>query len=115
MADVASGVALEKLVNLAVPLSPFVLGWTATTDLTLSAEDCFGKIVANSHSILVLLPRKVGGNGVDIDASGMASLTRDLIEAYDTFFYLCLEKVPKEVREFRRWLYIHHIHASYIK
>jgi hypothetical protein len=105
-------VELAKLVNLAVPLSPFVLGWSATTDSARTAQDCFGKIVANGHSVLTLIPDKIESKGVDIDASGIASLTRDLIEAYDIFFYLCLEKVSKRVRAFRTQLYIHHQAAS---
>lgn len=108
MAARALATELEKLVNLAVPLSPFVLGWSATTDSTRTARDCFGKIVANSHSVLALMSDNIEGKGVDIDASGIASLTRDLIEAYDIFFYLCLERVPKQVRAFRTELYTHH-------
>jgi len=104
-------VEFTKLVHLAVPLSPFVLGWSATTDSARTAQDCFGKIVANAHSVLALIPDKIEGKGIDIDASGIASLTRDLIEAYDIFFYLCLEKVSKQTRAFRTELYIHH-HGS---
>ena len=99
---------LEKLINLAVPLSPFVLGFTATSEFSYNAQSTFGKIVANAHSILALIPDEIDGKGVDIDASGIASLTRDLVEAYDIFFYLCLERVPKHVRAFRTNLFAHH-------
>jgi hypothetical protein len=43
-----------------------------------------------------------------IDVSSVASLARNIVEAYDVFYHLAIEKVPHEMYEFRTYLYTLH-------
>jgi len=101
---------LERLIEIAYPVSAFSINRTATTERTIFAQDLFSKITANASSIAYLIPSEPNTSKrvVMFDVSGMASLTRDLMDSYDILFYLCLEKVPKDESEFRRELYSHH-------
>jgi hypothetical protein len=71
----------------------------------------FSKIVLHANSILSILPTddpiKIYGteNFKIVDLSSVASLTRDIIDADNTLFYLFTERVDDAEREFRLLLF----------
>ena len=71
----------------------------------------FSKIALNANSILSILPkddpRKLYGteNFKVVDLSSVASITRNIIEASNTLFYLFAEKVENSERQFRFFLF----------
>lgn len=71
----------------------------------------FSKIVLHANSILSILPKddpiKLYGseNFQVIDLSSVASLTRDIIDADNTLFYLFTERIDDSEREFRLLLF----------
>jgi len=63
----------------------------------------FCRIAATSLSLWRLLPKgdkPVGNQPADI--ASIASLTRNVIETFNSFFFLCLDNAPEEERKFRR-------------
>ena len=74
-------------------------------------QDVFLNIVRNLGSILALSANfeKSTTKRYLPDAPSLASLTRKLVETYETLYYLCLEPVPPPEREFRELAYsLHH-------
>ncbi|MGB6295661.1 MAG: hypothetical protein WBF90_05675 [Rivularia sp. (in: cyanobacteria)] len=71
----------------------------------------YSKIILHANSILSILPKDEPGQlyGSDnfklLDFSSVASLTRDIIDADNTLFYLFTEKVDDSEREFRLLLF----------
>jgi hypothetical protein len=76
----------------------------------------FTKIALHANSILTLLPKDAPKElyGTEhfrvIDLSSIASLTRDIIDADNTLFYLFTERVDDSEREFRLLLFGLHGH-----
>jgi hypothetical protein len=74
----------------------------------------FSKIALHADSILTILPKDDPRNlyGTEsfrfVDLSSVASLTRDIIDADNTLFYLFTEKIASSEREFRFLLFALH-------
>lgn len=82
-----------------------------TTTNTFYAELYYTRIVKQVQSILRLvyldLEKRIIYDSFDI--ASIASITRDLLEAYNLFYYLCIERVASPIKEFRVGLYnLHH-------
>lgn len=79
----------------------------------------FSKIVLHSDSILKILPKDTPENLYSqkefklLDLSSVASLTRDIIDADNTLFYLFTERVDASERDFRLTLFNLHGHMRW--
>ncbi len=67
------------------------------------ASALFDKLLVTAKSYLKLLPFSSlhGSEEDDWDLSSIATLTRNIIENYNIFFYLIVDKVPKDEEYFR--------------
>jgi len=98
---------LKALFNIGKKLSLIDLRHTASTVNSLHAEFCFSKIVKQCQSILRLVYKDLKRSEIydSFDVSSIASIARDIIEAYNVFYYLCFEKVKPAEKEFRNELF----------
>lgn len=71
------------------------------------ASILFAKLCVTAVSLIRLLPENslFPSDFNNWDAASIATLSRNLIENYHTFFYLCIEKIPDEEWEFRIGLF----------
>lgn len=111
---------IEKLHNvyeIGYKISILKTGANCTTDRTYYAEMLFTKIVQHAGSIIRLLPNLENNNErwIDIDVSSIASLTRDLIEAFSVFKHICIDKISNEEFGFRIHLLSHHQSCDMLK
>lgn len=68
----------------------------------ITAELLFSKIAITLKSILKILPYTIHSTEDNTwDISSVAALTRNIIENYNMFFYLCVEDVSKDEKDFR--------------
>jgi hypothetical protein len=70
----------------------------------------FPKLLLHARAILDLAPRPVlpWPAGETWDISSMAALARALIESYYMMFYVAVDRVPDDIREFRWLLWDYH-------
>ena len=88
----------------------------STLQRTLS-EHLFKKIVLTTSSILRLLDSRDHRNGLPmlLDIPSIASMTRNLVEAYDVFWYLTVDKISEDESEFRFALSSLHHNVEFLK
>ncbi|MHC5745284.1 MAG: hypothetical protein ACYTXT_25950 [Nostoc sp.] len=111
---------IEKLHNvyeIGYKISILETGINCTTNRTYYGEMLFTKIVQHTGSVIRLLPNLETSNErwIDIDVSSIASLTRDVMEAFSVFNHICIDKLSKEEFEFRIHLLSHHQSCDMLK
>lgn len=73
------------------------------------ASILFTKLCTTGNSLFLLAPHNSLTNQEDHwDYSSMFSLTRNLMECYQTFFYLCIENISKNEYILRKKLFDYH-------
>jgi hypothetical protein len=69
----------------------------------------YAKSVLTAFSLYRLLPEgKIPQKNKPADLSSIASLGRNLLETYNHFFYLCLDKISDSEADFWRLVFIYH-------
>jgi hypothetical protein len=101
---------LEQLCLIGYQISPLAAGHSGRAERGILADRLFTRILLKATSIVRLLRTDscVPAFPNMIDVASVASLSRNMIEAYDVFFHVAVEKVPEEVQEFRSYLYTLH-------
>lgn len=84
---------------------------------TYYAKHLFNKITLGAQSILAII--KAGLSESEeiqlLDASSIASITRDIIEGYTVFQYLCIDNISQDELDFRLNLMTYHHGYDVIK
>jgi len=110
---------LEGLCKTAMDLSISTYGQEVPTWREEYGSDIFGKICVTSIAILKLLPKSefyFAPKGQEIwDISSVSVLSRSLIDSYNIFHYLIIEKVDKDELEFRFILWKLHSECERLK
>jgi hypothetical protein len=98
--------AFEDYVQLATAVSGSIHHQPIDTR-SFWASVLFAKLCVTSVSIVQLLPgnQRFSSDFNNWDASSVSTLSRNLIENYHAFFYLCIEKIPDAEWECRRQLF----------
>ncbi len=84
------------------------------------ASNIFVKIVLTVRAMIILLPNspllKAKDTNKEIwDISSICVLCRSLIETYLVFYYLTIDEIPKEERDFRYVLWEYHANSERLK
>jgi len=110
---------LESLCKTASKLSIATSGREVSTSREAYGSHIFGKICVTGIAILKLLPKSTfyfAPNGLEIwDISSVSALSRSLIDSYNIFYYLIIEKVDKDELEFRFILWKLHSECERLK
>lgn len=98
---------LRLLCGIGLRISRILNGVQGRTDQQYYAQLLFARIVMTAISVLRLVRSEDPDRSASplLDPASVASLTRNLMEAYDVFFYLGIEKVSREKEEFRSLLW----------
>jgi len=102
-----------KNINLAIKVSTLAKG-RQVEDKVFWACVLFTKMCVTGMSIFVLSPNsEVATEKIEHwDFSSLFSLTRNLMESYQTLFYLCIDKITDNERKARRKLFNLHDYYS---
>ncbi|MCJ7459234.1 MAG: DUF5677 domain-containing protein [candidate division Zixibacteria bacterium] len=110
---------LESLCKTASKLSIATSGREVSTWREAYGSHIFGKICLTGIAILKLLPQSVfyfAPKGLEVwDISSVCILTRSLIDTYNVFHYLIIQKVENEELEFRFVLWNLHSETERLK
>jgi hypothetical protein len=109
---------LRRLCLLGFNISGFRNRTRGRTMQQFYAQVLFGRIVLTGISILRLLQGDKASEPASplIDAASTATLTRTLVEYYDVFIYLGIDRVTQEESEFRSalWEYCYNVDIELI-
>lgn len=109
---------LELLFSEAFEISIRTTGRGVGSQREYYASLIFTKIVLTLRAILKLLPKSSfdkNGNLEVWDISSVNSLTRSLIDTYNVLFYLTVDNIPKNEKEFRFALWKYHSEKERLK
>ncbi|MGL1932831.1 MAG: DUF5677 domain-containing protein [Desulfotalea sp.] len=106
----------ENAISKCCKSSQYYAGIKSPTSSHFYASLLFTKLCNCAKSIGQLCPKPtLIGNDAHWDYSSVSSLTRDLIECYLTFYYLCIEECSKDEWNARWQLMNLHDHMSRVK
>lgn len=102
-----------RTLNLAVKISRLAGGRYGEKDKVIWACILFTKLCTTGRSLRKLLDHDVSREyKADWDYSSAFSLTRNIMECYQTLFYLCFDSVPDEELKARKFLFNVHDYYS---
>lgn len=105
---------LRTVGSIAYRVSPRRDGWRSSTLRAYHSQILFGRVFDIGTSILRLC--EVSGATPDaksvLDPASIAALTRNLLEAHDSFWHLVVERTSEEESEFRSGVWNVHYHAE---
>lgn len=98
-------------------VSPHKDGGRSSSTKSYYCQLLYGRIFDIATSILRLTDVEGGAPETDdiLDPASIASLTRNLQEACDVFWYLVVERTSQEETEFRQAVWSLHLHAEALK
>jgi len=103
----------SRVSNLAVKISRLGAGRNGEEDKVVWACILFTKLCVTGRSLKKLLDHDVSKEyKLDWDYSSAFSLTRNIMECYQTLFYLCFDDAPEEELKARKYLFNVHDYYS---
>ncbi|WHR59318.1 DUF5677 domain-containing protein [Acinetobacter haemolyticus] len=102
-----------RTLNLAVKISRLGAGRYDQEDKVVWASILFTKLCTTGRSLKKLLDHDISKEyKADWDYASAFSLTRNIMECYQTLFYLCFDNVPEEELKARKALFNVHDYYS---